>query len=230
MVDPKSFNLTAQFDFSNDRGQRPDVIEQVYQMEVDRPVSRLEPMVKALSSSRLLLPVIPHAAPRDMNACPASDDSFVVTDISYRRTALPVFSDLATLQQAYPQARPKPMPTQHVCLAALDRGGRLLLDDTMIIPRPAVAALAQGDTWLPAFRDTALHQGMWDLISDIDGIGGIRLDIDGDCRDVLYIALKADCQDFQRAVNEAVVRLTDYDRLTVATDTMVIMPLKLPPQ
>ena len=45
--------------------------------------------------------------------------------------------------------------------ALVETGGRVVVNpgtDAILLPRPAVAALAQGDEWLPAWRDEALRE------------------------------------------------------------------------
>ena len=45
--------------------------------------------------------------------------------------------------------------------ALVETGGRIVVNpgtDAVLLPRPAVAALAQGDEWLPAWRDEALRE------------------------------------------------------------------------
>ena len=44
--------------------------------------------------------------------------------------------------------------------ALVETGGRVVVNpgaEAVLIPRPAVAALAQGDQWLPSWRDAALR-------------------------------------------------------------------------
>ena len=54
-----------------------------------------------------------------------------------------------------------------IALAALvETGGRVIMNpatDAVVLSRPAVAALAQGDEWLPAWRDADLRE---ELLAD----------------------------------------------------------------
>ena len=94
--------------------------------------------------------------------------------------ALGVWTSVSDLKAFAPHARPMPIPAWKMALAALaDVGGHLIVNPVstdnkqsnidvdnqtemgaagILIPRPATAALAQGDSWLPAWRDEDLKE------------------------------------------------------------------------
>lgn len=228
MVDKKRIQalLSSSSDFSHDRGQRPDAIEDAYRrMETATDDGeRVEALVDGLYGQRLLLPVRAHS--RAEATC-AVDDSFIVEPISHNRRALAAFSSLDDLTRAYPTARPKPLPIQHIALAALDRGGRILIDGTHIVPRPAVAALAQGDRWLPAWRDDKLCELLQSLVPHGVTILGIKAG-EGGC-DQLMLGVDTDISNPRDVVGEALSRVMECERLIVACDIVQAIPIPKAP-
>lgn len=74
------------------------------------------------------------------------------------RTALPVFTSVAALTAWHATARPMPAEGPRAAAAALGEGWDLLVVDPgggapVVVPRPAVHALATGTTWRPAVRE-----------------------------------------------------------------------------
>lgn len=127
----------------------------------------LEALVAALADERVIVAVQvekPHEHPAlhvSAGPVPKTDDEIdfehVPTDIG---PALAVFTSVAALAAHDPAARPMPLAMRTVALTALaETGGHVLVDPAgaaILLPRPAVAAIAQGDSWLPAWRDPEL--------------------------------------------------------------------------
>ncbi|MBD5788065.1 SseB family protein [Cellulosimicrobium terreum] len=77
------------------------------------------------------------------------------------RRALPVFTSVASMAAWRPDARPVPVDARRAGLSAVKEDWALLVVDpagpvTVLVPRPAVWALAQGQTWRPAVLDGAV--------------------------------------------------------------------------
>ena len=76
--------------------------------------------------------------------------------------ALAIYSSARALSAHRPGDRPMALDFRTIGLTALvETGGRIVVNpgtDAVLLPRPAVAALAQGDEWLPAWRDEALRE------------------------------------------------------------------------
>lgn len=125
-------------------------------LAVDDLGERLEQTVAALEDSRLIVPLFPHARPDSLEAAQAEDDDredlagTTVVRLDGRRRAMATFSSVDALARTYPDARPAPMSVTRACLVALAGPARLIIDSSVVLPRPAVAALAQKDHWLPA--------------------------------------------------------------------------------
>lgn len=130
-------------------------------------VGSLADVVTALARARVLVPVVAMAEAPPPDAAPAADPAFaevrhaaagvVAVSAPDGRTALPVFSSVATLAAWRSDARPMPAEGPRAAAAALQEGWDLLVVDpgegAVVVPRPAVLALATGDTWRPAVVD-----------------------------------------------------------------------------
>lgn len=186
---------------------------------------RLEAAVAALAPSRVIVPIFPHAVPASLEARDLADEpDLTCQDLDGRRQAMAVFSSVATLQASYPQARPGPMTTTKACLVALAGPARLIVDSTLAIPRPAVAALAQGDTWLPAWRDLELLDLINDTLADLD-VGVVSCEPAPHARDRLIVPLAARGERARAVLTEVTARLSKLSRLIVATDAIEIVPV-----
>lgn len=124
------------------------------------------PVVAALAGTRVLVPVL--AESESTVAAESSDADghehtvdrqasagIVALQAPDGRTALPVFSSVASMAAWRADARPVPSEIARAALSAVDEGWELLVLDpggpvTVLIPRPAVWALAQQTAWVPA--------------------------------------------------------------------------------
>lgn len=135
--------------------------------------AELADVVAALAGARVLLPVVAHEAPEDpssphpgaghdtdhvLGAERTVETGVAALRAPDGRTALPVFTGVAALTAWSAQARPVPATVEHAAASALTEGWPLLVVDpagpvTVVVPRPAVQALAAGLAWHPAVRD-----------------------------------------------------------------------------
>lgn len=125
-------------------------------------MTRLERVVKAMAAARLLVPVV--AVPGDSEASSltglqsdkVADMALVTLTAPDGRVAVPVFSCADALARWDGRARPVPVATRRAALAAVEEGCELLVVDpagpSVVVPRPALWALAQGETWVPSPR------------------------------------------------------------------------------
>ncbi|TGO05835.1 SseB family protein [Serinibacter arcticus] len=91
------------------------------------------------------------------------------------REALPVFSSVTELAAWRRDARPVPHQGPRTAMAAVDEaGGVLVLDagsaDPVVVPRPAVWALARGEAWVPALADPLVVAEVRDVVAAVDGV------------------------------------------------------------
>lgn len=134
-------------------------------LNVQEPVERLEALGKALAQEKVIVPINVEQHP-DVDGehhyiDPSSDDAPQMNCVETRfGMAVSVFSSVEALHAVSPQARPMRVDFRKVALAALvEASGRVVVNsatNNVVLPRPLVAALAQGDAWLPAWRDGEL--------------------------------------------------------------------------
>jgi len=120
-------------------------------------------VVAALASARVLVPVL-----AELEAADETPDGHVVDkeasagvvalEAPDGRRALPVFSSVDTMKAWRPTARPVPVEAPRAALSAVSEDWSLLVVDpagpfTVLVPRPAVWALAKGLSWSPAVVD-----------------------------------------------------------------------------
>ncbi|MGV8965480.1 MAG: SseB family protein [Cellulomonas sp.] len=123
----------------------------------------LPDVVAALTGTRVLVPVLAeltladvvlHAGAEHMVDKEASA-GIVALRAPDGRTALPVFSSVATMATWRVDARPVPTAVDRAALSAAEEGWEVMVLDpggptTVLVPRPAVWALAQQVPWEPA--------------------------------------------------------------------------------
>lgn len=126
-------------------------------------------VVAALSSARLMVPVVAvlgeGAEAEHGHADKSADMALVTLTGPDGRRALPVFTGLESLQQWDAAARPVPVEARQVAVSAVAEGCDLIVVDpagpvTFVVSRPAVWALGQGRTWVPAHRDQAVRTAL----------------------------------------------------------------------
>ncbi|MES6118677.1 SseB family protein, partial [Cutibacterium acnes] len=92
------------------------------------------------------------------------------------REALPVFSSVAALTAWRRDARPVPHQAVRAAMAAVDEAGGVLVLDAgspapVLIPRPAVWALARREAWVPALADPTVVRELVDTVRTADEAG-----------------------------------------------------------
>ena len=131
----------------------------------DSGAARLEALVDALVFERVIVPIDVEPDPR-VTGVHAGENGHNPIDFVRAQTpagqALAIYSSAEALSAHRPGDRPMALDFRTIGLTALvETGGRIVVNpgtDAVLLPRPAVAALAQGDEWLSAWRDEALRE------------------------------------------------------------------------
>lgn len=95
------------------------------------------------------------------------------------RTALPVFSSVAAMTSWRAEARPVPADAARAALSAVAEDWALLVLDpggpvSVLVPRPAVWAIAQGKTWVPAVSEGMVdHEIVKEIVDVVSPIGSV---------------------------------------------------------
>ncbi|HMO11780.1 MAG TPA: SseB family protein, partial [Actinotalea sp.] len=140
------------------------------------------------------------------------------------RTALPVFTSVAALVAWRNDARPMPARAPLAAASALAEGWPLLVLDpggpvTVVVPRPAVQALAAGLPWEPAVTAGVVRGDVADAIertvTAVEGVMDVRV-VPGRAAEVAVVLGLPPGLD--RAGLDAVLRRVDA---AIATDPVV---------
>lgn len=135
----------------------------------------LADVVDALQYARVLVPVLAEGEQRVMGKHGVEQDhvgstGVVALEVPDGRSALPVFTDVDAMRSWNPQARPIPAEGPRAALAAAAEGWSVMVlnpaMESVIIPRPAVWALGQGETWQPAVVDNRVANEVREAIID----------------------------------------------------------------
>ena len=132
--------------FAGDSGQGDPALEAAVE------TADLSQIVRALPGSRLLVPVL--ASPEADHEGSAGIVALAAPD---GRTALPVFTSVTALRTWQRTARPMPTESERAAAAARGEGWQILVINpgtaNLVVPRPAVYALALGQEWRPAVQE-----------------------------------------------------------------------------
>ncbi|WP_414647889.1 SseB family protein [Cellulomonas sp.] len=128
----------------------------------------LAQVVTALAGTRVLVPVLAELETADVvevgehrhTIDKEASAGIVALRAPDGRTALPVFSSVASMAAWRSDARPVPSDVARAALSAVTEQWELIVLDpggptTVLVPRPAVWALAQQQEWQPAVIRTA---------------------------------------------------------------------------
>ncbi|MFP5336691.1 MAG: SseB family protein [Actinomycetes bacterium] len=145
----------------------------------------LADVVAALAAARLLVPVV--AALGEGGTSPqtglpvekSADMAMVTLRGRDGRVALPVFSGVPALAAWDTAARPVPVDARRAALAAVAEGADVVVLDvagpvTVVVPRPAVWAVAQGRAWTPSPRDPEVAAAVARAADAVAGVDGVR--------------------------------------------------------
>jgi hypothetical protein len=144
-------------------------------------------VVDALHGTRVLVPVLAELEVEDVvvhdghahTVDKEASAGIVALQAPDGRTALPVFTSVAAMGAWRADARPVPSDIARAALSAVTEGWEVLVVDpggptTVLLPRPAVWALAQQQPWEPAVGpdglDPLIHAAIVSAISPLRGV------------------------------------------------------------
>lgn len=130
----------------------------------------LREVVDVIRQCRFLIPLVAVAGETGLDAEGRTVDksqelSIITVEGPDGRPILPVFSSTAAMSQWRPVARPVPADAVRVALAAASENtDRVVIDprsdSLLVLPRPAVWAIAQSTPWIPAVEDEAVLEAV----------------------------------------------------------------------
>lgn len=228
--------------FAGDDGTTDPRLEEALALEQFAP--RLEAIVEVLPDVRVLVPVLAHEHPgrtadggvvshasKDRDPCSAA--AMLAVEAPDGRAAMPIFSSVEALMRWNPTARPVPVHTQNAAIAAVaEADGMLVLDAAserpMLLGRPAVNALATGETWTPPWRDEELPTLVATALAGIEGLKGLQIMPGRKAETAIVLAVDgaASREHVTAALTEASRRLGEVDELQHRLDSLELVPAR----
>ena len=134
-------------------------------------------------------------------------------------------NELASFAGAEQVPRPLPVGARALAIAALDSPGRMLLDDTYLLPRPLLNALACADTWVPSWEHPALLAEVSRLIRQV--LPGAEWEIIPQIAgpDRLLVAVAPKHPGLTTALEALQKGLNALDNLDTAADLLEVTPV-----
>ena len=136
----------------------------------------LDEVVDSLQYARVLVPVLAEGEQRVMGQHGLAQDHVASTGVVALQTAdgragLPIFTDVDAMRTWNADARPIPAEGPRAALAAVAEGWSIMVlnpaMEAVVIPRPAVWALGQGQPWRPAVVDGRVDDAVREAIVDV---------------------------------------------------------------
>ncbi|WP_052436446.1 SseB family protein [Georgenia sp. SUBG003] len=236
--------------FSGDDGAVQPAMADALAREDDG--ERVVAVVEAMRTGRVIVPVVAHEHPgtdADGNVAPHAAEKFRSGDrsgdamasaamVSVRtrdgRSALPVFSSVAAMQTWNAGSRPVPVEATRAALSAVQESDSLLVldpgnDVTVLVPRPAVWALAQQQPWTPSWADPELPGVAVEALRGITELLGVRLERGSTAELRVVVAVRAGLgQDQLRDVVARTSRaLSEHPVLRERVDSLELAPTQV---
>lgn len=187
--------------FAGDDGAAPPALAAAL-AQAD-PQRRLEAVVEALRTARVLVPVVARldemGEPDERSGHRVAGEkvahaAMVTVAVPDGRAALPVFSSLAAMAAWRDDARPVPTEGRRAALAAgSEADGVLVLDPGAAtqtqVPRPAVRAIALAEAWVPAVRNRAvLVEANAVLTTRVPGVRSVTIEAGSGGTEITVVA------------------------------------------
>lgn len=143
----------------------------------------LAEVVEAFAPTRVLVPVTAEAeecelTPDGLEVDREASAGVVALRAPDGRTALPVFTSVAAMTAWSGEVRPVPAEAPRAARSALEEGWELVVIDpggpvTVVVPHPAVRALAEGRAWAPAVQGGAVRPDVAAAVTALGGLPGV---------------------------------------------------------
>ena len=202
-------------------------------------------LVDALRDCRFLIPLVAVAGEEGLTEAGHRVDktqelSIITVAGPDGRPILPVFSSVAAMTRWRPDARPVPASAQRVALAAAsERTDRVVIDargDELVLPRPAVWAIARGTAWLPALDDPEVVEAIAAPAEEHDGVVAVAPvagdpELRGSGPEVLVrlaVAPGFEGEPLRRAIEAMSARWASDPIVAERVDSLAVQPIVLP--
>ena len=191
--------LAAPTPFRADTGEADPAVTAVLE-STDRPRHEyLDAVWRAVTASRVIVPVIAHAPPgahavrlgasdavpsmprargREVRPDDAARDATApVLSLPDGHVGLPVFTSAAAMAAWRSDVRPVPVEPVRAARVACAATDQLWVLDPgthdLRLPRPAVLALAEGESWVPSWRNGPVQAEVAAQLGEVPGVTGV---------------------------------------------------------
>lgn len=176
--------------FADDDGSTPEIVAKALAKED----FSLEKLHHALLNSRVLIPLLAQLGESEIGTHgkvvdKSAELSIVAVATPDGQSAIPAFTSVGHMRNWKSDARPVPIETSRVALAAIAEGhSRVILNpgtDSIALRRPFLAALAQQLPWTPPHKNSrvlALVEIAKSNLEQIDNFGLLDADPEGTLR------------------------------------------------
>lgn len=172
MSDGDAFKDIPESIFADDDGSADARLAQAL-IKFSRGKAPLTDVVDACRYARVLVPVLAtgeqrHIGKHGLEQDEVASTGVVAVQMPDGRAALPVFTDVDAMKAWNADARPIPAEGPRAALAAMaEEWSTLVINpgmETVLIPRPAVWALGQGEEWEPAVADGIVQEDVLEAV------------------------------------------------------------------
>ncbi|MFC7405389.1 SseB family protein [Georgenia alba] len=241
-------NLTSHPFAGDDGAVRPEMAEALAKPWPEQVVA----VVDALRSTRVIVPVVAHEHPGtdpdghvrahaaekfrtgDRSGDAMASASLVSVRTPDGRAAVPVFSCVQTLATWDAAARPVPVEGVRAALSAVQDADSLLVldpgnDVTVLVPRPAVWAVARQQPWTPSWADPELPDLAVEALRGITELVGVRLEPGERAELRVRLAVRAglDADTLHDAMARASRALGEHPVLRERVDSLELAPTRV---
>lgn len=167
----------------DDGSADPRLLESL--MNFSAGTNEVADVIHALVNARLLVPLVANLGEtgqgeHGLKVDKSAELSIVTVQAPDGQSALPVFSSVSAMSLWNPAARPVPNNTRSIALAAASEGNTRLVLDPMsatefVLRRPAIAAIAQGLSWQPPEKNSAVIQVVEEALSIFEEVSNFEL-------------------------------------------------------
>lgn len=244
---PRTSSKLAPNPFANDDGAQPPAFAEAKLVD---PPYRTPAVVGAMATDRVLVPMVAHAHPGrtadggvrehasfgsgDATADACESAAALTVEVADGRAAMPVFSSYPAMRAWNPDARPVPVYGYSAARAAVSVGEGLMIldpgDEPVLIPRPAVWALAQEQPWTPAWEDPEVSQAVVDALVGIEEVVAARVELGTTTEIRVVAALRhgLTAPQLKDTLTRASAAIGGNDVLKARVDTIELYPTSLP--
>lgn len=194
--------LAAPTPFASDDGSADPAVTAALEATALPRHEYLDRLWSALTASRVIVPVAAHAVHGAASSGPAvaehevggatvpahevhtadaaQDAATLAVDLPDGHVALPVFTSAAAMSAWRGDVRPVPVEPARAARVAVEHTDQLWVLDPgtrdLRLPRPAVVALAGGETWVPSWRSAPIQDEVTAQLLAVEGVTGVAFE------------------------------------------------------